>query len=80
MPERSCVACRAKREKEDLFRVSQRPDGTLGIGPGPGRGAYVCRRALCVREAPRRLPRALRATLTEDDLARLSRGMDKELE
>lgn len=80
MPERSCVACRAKREQGELLRLTRRPDGTVAVSNGPGRGAYVCRRTSCVEEAPKRLPRALRVTLGPDDLARLRRDMEKELE
>ncbi|HUG87552.1 MAG TPA: YlxR family protein [Actinomycetota bacterium] len=79
MPERTCVACRAKREKEDLLRIVRRPDGALVVGAGSGRGAYVCRRGSCAAEAPGRLPRALRVTLGADDLARLRREIEKEL-
>lgn len=79
MPERTCVACRAKREKGDLLRIARRPEGTLAIGGAPGRGAYVCRRRSCADEAAGRLSRALRVTLGPDDLARLRREMEKEL-
>ena len=79
MPERTCVACRAKREKEELLRLTRRPDGTVVVGDGPGRGVYVCREASCAAEAPARLPRALRVTLGPDDLARLRREMEREL-
>lgn len=53
VPERSCVACRAKRPKHELLRIARRP---LASGVEleldrrqrlPGRGAYLCREAGC---------------------------------
>lgn len=82
MPERTCVACRAKRERSDLLRVARRPDGTVAADPegkAPGRGAYVCRRAGCVAEAQPRLSRALRRPLTDEDLARLREEMERQI-
>ncbi|HVL65467.1 MAG TPA: YlxR family protein [Actinomycetota bacterium] len=60
-PIRTCTGCRARRPPEELIRVVRRPDGTVGIGRGAGRGAYVCRDRRCVERAWR--SGALRRTL-----------------
>lgn len=73
-PQRTCVVCREKREKRQLTRlvmVSDRlqvdPSGKLN-----GRGAYLCEKPACWKEAGRAiLSRALRRELHEDDCALL---------
>ncbi len=51
VPERTCVACRAKRPKSELLRVVRRPDLTdVQLDEHqqlPGRGAYMCRAERC---------------------------------
>jgi hypothetical protein len=50
IPQRTCVACGATRDKRDLVRVVRAPDGTLAVDPSgkrSGRGAYVCRNPAC---------------------------------
>jgi predicted RNA-binding protein YlxR (DUF448 family) len=65
-PQRTCAACRARQPQAALLRIARRPDGTVAIdgtgARGPGRGAYLCRRAACVAQAEKRraLSRALR--------------------
>jgi predicted RNA-binding protein YlxR (DUF448 family) len=53
-----------------MVRLAAAPDGTLTIGPGPGRGAWCCS-VECFDRAVRRrvLGRALRREVTNDDLA-----------
>ena len=45
IPERTCVACGAKKPKRELVRVACSPQGQVSVdatGKAPGRGAYVC--------------------------------------
>lgn len=61
VPERSCVACRAKRPQGEFVRVT-RTEGGWHLLPGDrtGRGAYVCADSpACWAE--KRLRRAFRA-------------------
>lgn len=72
MPQRSCVACRTTTAKRELTRIVRLPTGAVEVDPTgkkSGRGAYLCRRAVCWEEALRRdrLSKALRTTLREDD-------------
>lgn len=62
---RRCVGCGEELSKAGLLRVVRSPNGTIAIDPtskAPGRGAYLCRNAECVRLAKKRnaLSRALR--------------------
>jgi len=74
VPERTCIACRAKRPKRDLVRiVHHTEDGVMvdEMGKSKGRGAYLCRQSVCWNHALRRgaLQRALRVTLTPEEIA-----------
>ncbi len=69
MPERSCVACRAKRPKAALVRFVA-DEGRLALDARqklPGRGAYLCRDEKCARAASKSkaLTRALKGKATE---------------
>jgi predicted RNA-binding protein YlxR (DUF448 family) len=65
------VACRTTREKRDLVRVVRTPTGDVIIDPSgraAGRGAYVCRDAVCIDRAITKgaLSRALNTQLPRD--------------
>ncbi|WP_143309165.1 YlxR family protein, partial [Candidatus Entotheonella palauensis] len=54
LPERTCIGCRTHRQTRELLRLACTPQGevfTDGFGRGPGRGAYVCFDATCIRKA-----------------------------
>ena len=54
IPMRQCVGCRAMRPKRELLRVVHGPDGSVALdfkGRAPGRGAYVCPNAECLKKA-----------------------------
>lgn len=53
-PQRSCLGCREVKEKGELLRFVLAPDRLLVpdlLGKLPGRGAYTCLRAACLRAA-----------------------------
>ena len=69
-PERTCIGCRKKRERENLIR--------LGVGDGVvcvagrrvrGRSAYLCPDAHCLEQALRKkaFGRAFRTAARADD-------------
>jgi len=65
------VACRTTRDKRELVRIVRTPGGELNIdesGRLAGRGAYLCRDAVCWNTALERgtLGRALEATVTAE--------------
>ena len=55
-PERLCVGCRQLHPKNRLLRIVRSPNGTTAYDPtgkSPGRGAYLCPSAECLRLARR---------------------------
>ncbi len=54
IPMRQCTGCREMKPKIELVRVVRSPEGELSVdtrGKKPGRGAYVCRDAQCLKKA-----------------------------
>ncbi len=54
IPMRQCVVCREMKAKKELVRVVRSPEGEISLdfrGKAPGRGAYVCPQAECLRRA-----------------------------
>lgn len=79
-PQRMCVGCREMKDKRELIRVVRSPEGELSIDPvgkKPGRGAYVCRQADCLKRAikQKQLERQLEVTLTEEVAEALNRAL-----
>lgn len=77
VPQRMCVVCREVQGKRALIRIVRTPvDGVLidATGKRAGRGAYLCQRRSCWQRAltNNALNRALRTTLTENELAALA--------
>ena len=55
-PERLCVGCRQLHPKDRLLRIVRSSNGTTAYDPtgkSPGRGAYLCPSAECLRLARR---------------------------
>jgi len=72
-PRRTCIGCRRVAGSGEMIRISL-SDGRLAVGPGPGRGAWLCRDAPdCVERALRRgaLGRALRVEVAPEALEAL---------
>ena len=75
-PQRTCVACRAIKEKRELIRVVRTPAGQIMLDPtgkANGRGAYLCRSSDCLAIGLQkgRLARALKATLSMEEVQAL---------
>ena len=71
IPMRKCVGCREMKPKKELIRVVRSPEGAVSLdfkGKLPGRGAYVCPDAECLKRAKRSkaLERAFSVPLPED--------------
>ncbi|MGD8243777.1 MAG: YlxR family protein [Anaerolineae bacterium] len=76
VPQRTCVACRARRPKRELVRIVRTPEGEVTLdktGKLSGRGGYLCPERSCWEVALSRgqLERALRTRLTEEETTRL---------
>ena len=70
-PVRMCVGCRAHAPKKELIRIVRTPAGENiadAKGKAPGRGAYICRKAECLKKArkSRTLERMLSASISPE--------------
>ena len=70
IPMRQCLGCRERFAKRELIRVVRSPEGELSLyfkGKAPGRGAYVCEDAECLKKAQKThaLERALEAKIDD---------------
>lgn len=74
IPERSCISCGRKAPQGDLVRIALTAEGQVIVGRGvkaSGRSAYVCSNASCHKIALKKLDRALRRPLTEEEKSRI---------
>ena len=83
LPMRQCLGCREMKPKKELVRVVRSPEGTVSLdlkGKAPGRGAYVCRSAACLKKALRSkaLGRSLQVTIPPELYEALTRQMEDE--
>ncbi|RPJ59019.1 MAG: YlxR family protein [Dehalococcoidia bacterium] len=83
-PQRTCIACRETQEKRALIRVVRTPEGQVKVdltGKANGRGAYLCQQAGCWQKSLQKqlLARALKTTISAEDLAGLQSYFETEL-
>ena len=69
------------KPKAELVRVVRSPDGQVALdtkGKAPGRGAYVCRSAACLKKAvkSRALDRALEVKIPDELIDRLAAELE----
>ena len=82
IPMRQCLGCREMKPKKELIRIVRAPDGgaiTLDFrGKAPGRGAYVCPDAQCLKKAIRSkaLERAFDTAIPQDVYDALEKRME----
>ena len=81
VPLRMCVGCREMKPKKELLRVVRSPEGVVSIdltGRKPGRGAYVCHSADCLKRAikQRQLERAFACALGDETHESLLRELE----
>lgn len=54
IPQRSCVICRQKKDKNELIRIVKNKENEVSIdktGKKEGRGAYICNNIECLEKA-----------------------------
>ena len=83
-PMRMCAGCRVRAPKKELIRVVRTPDGKLLLDArdkAPGRGAYICRKAECLRKArrSRALERVLNISIPEEAYDALEAALNREI-
>ena len=81
IPMRQCLGCREMKPKPELLRVVRSPEGEVSLvtrGKKPGRGAYVCPNADCLRRAAksRALSRALETQIPDEVMERLAAALE----
>ena len=81
IPLRQCLGCREQKPKNQLIRVVRSPEGAVSLdfrGKAPGRGAYLCRDAACLKKAlkSKALERALNVPIPEEIRSRLLAEME----
>ncbi len=82
IPMRMCVGCREMKPKKELLRVVRSPEGEVSLdstGKKPGRGAYCCYNADCLRRALKQgqLDRQLEVKLGAEVNAQLTQTMEQ---
>ena len=70
IPVRQCLGCNEHRPKPELLRVVRDPEGQVTLdftGKKSGRGAYICKNVVCLRQALRKksLSRSLECEIPE---------------
>ena len=82
IPMRMCAGCGEHKPKKELVRVVKSPEGEISLdttGRKPGRGAYVCRSADCLRLArrARRLERAFSCQIRDEVYERMEEELSR---
>ncbi|MDR1928093.1 MAG: YlxR family protein [Oscillospiraceae bacterium] len=79
-PLRKCVGCNEMKPKKELIRAVKSPQGEVALdrtGKAPGRGAYLCPDAACLRKAHKahRLERAFSCRIPDEIYQQLEEGL-----
>ncbi len=82
IPMRMCTGCGEMKPKRELVRVVKSPEGEVSLdrtGKKPGRGAYVCRSADCLRAArkARRFERAFSCRIPDEVYDRMEEELSR---
>jgi Predicted nucleic-acid-binding protein implicated in transcription termination len=81
VPLRQCLGCREMKPKPSLIRIVRSPEGNISLdlhGKKPGRGAYLCPEADCLKKI--RKSRALSRAFSGEVPAEVYDGLEKELD
>ena len=81
IPLRQCLGCREMKPKKELIRVVRSAEGQVSLdfkGKAPGRGAYVCPNADCLKKAikARAFERAFSAQIPNEVWEQLEKQME----
>ena len=82
IPMRMCTGCGEMKPKRELVRVVKSPEGEVSLdltGKKPGRGAYVCWSADCLRAArkARRFERAFSCRIPDEVYDRMEEELSR---
>lgn len=76
VPQRTCMGCNIKKDKNDLIRIVKNKNNEIIIdktGKQDGRGAYICNNADCLKRVikSKRLEKVLKINITDEIYLRL---------
>ena len=82
IPQRSCVVCRTKKDKNELIRIVRNQTNEINIdesGKKPGKGAYICDSLECLEKGikSKALKRALEVEIPEEIYENLRERISK---
>jgi len=82
MPQRMCLGCREMKPKNELTRAVKTPEGEVLLdfsGKMPGRGAYICHDAGCLKKVTKSnaIARAFKTQISQDIYEDLNNQMEK---
>ena len=82
IPMRQCIGCREMKPKKELIRVVRSPEGAISLdfrGKAPGRGAYLCPDAACLKRATKAkaLNRAFETDIPQEIYDQLLQEMEE---
>ena len=82
IPQRSCVVCRTKKDKNELIRIVKNQTNEIIIdesGKKPGKGAYICDSMECLEKGikSKALKRALEIEVPEQIYENLRERISK---
>ena len=71
IPQRTCVVCKSKQDKNNLVRIVKTPEGKIVLdktGKVNGRGAYICNNISCIEKCAKThaLNRAFKQEITAE--------------
>lgn len=79
IPQRTCMACNQKKDKNELIRIVKNKNNEINIdksGKMAGRGAYICNDINCLEKVvkSKRLERVLETNIS-DEIYKSLRGV-----
>ena len=82
IPERKCIGCGEKKNKNELLRIVRSPDMTVSLdktGKKAGRGAYICHSVECLKKARKnkRLEKNLDTAIPDEVYDALEAGLSE---
>lgn len=83
IPLRRCIGCNTSKDKRELIRVVRNAEGEISIdttGKKPGRGAYICKDAACLKLARKgkKLDKAFDTAISDEIYDRLEQELANE--
>lgn len=84
IPQRSCVVCKAQKNKNELLRIVKNQENEIKIsttGKEPGRGAYICYSEECLKKAIKseRLDKALETKISDNTYEEIKKIIMKKI-